>query len=1346
MSMKKCTFILAFLGLFLTSINLQAQDCECTNCPVPITDNGTFQGFLDVTVSGPNDLSSCPLQAVCFTIDHTWVGDLSASLISPNGTNYIVMGDDNNNSGGCGTNADNIDICVTVGTGNPITNNTAYNCNGGNPCLSGDWTAPCGGVTDGSTGVGNPNPGVQAPGCDLNAFNTPGSPANGTWTLQINDLCGADVGFLQNWSLEFACGTDNCITCEADGGTLNQPDVNLCQGNPGLSLNVQPTYPPPAVQPSPAEYSYQFAVVQGGIITSFITGPDMSAQPPGTYQLCGFSYDNGSAPLLGTLIGQNYTVISGLFAAGNGTFCGDFSTNCFNVVITGPPPPPIIVDTVMCVSDCFTAPDGTQCCSPGQCMYDVVLPDGCIQMYTYNITPLTPAMFTSNQEVCPGDSFTAPDGTVIPAGGAQQVTYGCDSIVTYVVMEAPVAAVITPPAPITCTMTSVTLDGSNSIGDQFEWIDPDGNIISTMNTATATMPGTYILNVWNNSVAPPCMDMTTVTVIQDAVPPTPPLPFGPQVVCVGALETYSVNNDPTITNYNWIVNGGTITSGQGTPSINIMWNTIGSWDVCVEANNACGTSAPGCVNVMVDDIPMNTNVFGDDPVCPNTVGNYSASATGTVDTWIWSVNGDGFVTNGQGTANVQVSWGTSGGDVCATPSNSCGVGTQFCFPVTMLGVPQDPIVTGPMEVCPGITTTYTITNPDANATGYSWTVPPCGSIIGAQNGTTIDVLWSAGCGGGDVCATALNACQDSNPGCVSINVAAEPPAPDLIGQSTGCIGIPSFFEVNNPDNTVIYNWTVNGGTINSGQGTSFIDVNWTMTGTAQVCVTSETDCGISPPVCIDVLVDDIPTNTNVLGDNPVCPNSGASYTGTALGTVTSWSWTVTGGTISGNSTGATIQVNWGVTGGQVCGTPMNDCGQGTEFCFDVTMLELPEVPNVSGPTAVCPGETSVYVINNPDPNATGYEWFVPSCGTIVSGQGTDIIDVVWSGTCGGGQVCATALNDCENSIPGCVDVLVAPPPPLPQIIGQPTGCMGVFSIFEIGNPEANTTYTWTVTNGMIDGDGQGTDFIVIDWTFPGVNQVCVVAETNCGTSEEVCVFIEISEIPVQPVIAGPTPLCIGETGTYQVTNNYATPVNYSWVISGGGSFLGGTTGSSVDVGWTQEGTWDVCATVSNDCGDTQTCYAVEVNAGSPPPEIIGASSICAGTESSYSIADPQPNTTYTWTVPGGATFNGQGTDLITVQWGASAGDVCVIATGDCGASPEVCFPVSADAPPTLGDIGGPDVVCDGDFVDYFVGELSNSTYTWTTDCGTITAGNGTSTITLETTDCTTIQSLCRGRH
>ena len=158
-------FTLSFLLLFAIVSTTSAQNSYvCDPCDIDITDNEITHIAQEITVAGTNDLSVNPLVQFCIAIEHPWVGDLSLSLTSPGGLHYLLMADDDNGFGGCGTNADDIDICITTGTNNPLTNNTPYICNGGEPCLQGNWTLPCGGVTDPVAGA------VQAPGCDLAYF------------------------------------------------------------------------------------------------------------------------------------------------------------------------------------------------------------------------------------------------------------------------------------------------------------------------------------------------------------------------------------------------------------------------------------------------------------------------------------------------------------------------------------------------------------------------------------------------------------------------------------------------------------------------------------------------------------------------------------------------------------------------------------------------------------------------------------------------------------------------------------------------------------------------------------------------------------------------------------------------------------------------------------------------------------------------------------------------------------------------------------------------------------------------------------------------------------------------
>ncbi|MEL7220747.1 MAG: hypothetical protein AAGJ93_05470, partial [Bacteroidota bacterium] len=323
---KSVYFFCLLATYFLLLPTLSAQECDCIGCPLTITDNATFQVFLDVNIDGPNDLGSCGLEQVCFTIDHTWVGDLAATLTSPAGLNYIIMGDSDNSPGGCGTNADDIDVCISVGTGNPLTNDTEYNCNGGpgDPCLVGNWTVPCGGVTDPVTGA------TQAPGCNLNAFNVPGDPVNGTWTLTINDICGQDQGPLEDWSLVFSCPTLECITCEPEGGSLPSTSLSICDGNADLNI------PPNGEQTDP-DYGYTYVISEGGIVVDVIDEPDLSGFPTGDYEVCGFSYSLGTSDQLSTLIGESLSSLQSDFLGASPPFCADFSDNCVDVTIGEPP-------------------------------------------------------------------------------------------------------------------------------------------------------------------------------------------------------------------------------------------------------------------------------------------------------------------------------------------------------------------------------------------------------------------------------------------------------------------------------------------------------------------------------------------------------------------------------------------------------------------------------------------------------------------------------------------------------------------------------------------------------------------------------------------------------------------------------------------------------------------------------------------------------------------------------------------------------------------------------------------------------------------------------------------------
>jgi hypothetical protein len=152
--------------------------------------------------------------------------------------------------------------------------------------------------------------------------------------------------------------------------------------------------------------------------------------------------------------------------------------------------------------------------------------------------------------------------------------------------------------------------------------------------------------------------------------------------------------------------------------------------------------------------------------------------------------------------------------------------------------------------------------------------------------------------------------------------------------------------------------------------------------------------------------------------------------------------------------------------------------------------------------------TSTYTCNN---NAgSTYTWAVNN-GVVVSGQGTNSVTILW-GAEGVGSVTVA-----ETTADGCVgdeviyDVNVQCVVSGNTITG-PVGPEAFSNSTYTCNGAVNSTYDWTVTNGVI-ASGQGTNTVNILWASTGLGNVSVVETTAEG-----CVGTTLSQdVVVIPV-------------------------------------------------------------------------------------------------------------------------------------------------------------------------------------------------------------------------------------
>ncbi|MEO6132154.1 MAG: hypothetical protein ABIQ02_09920, partial [Saprospiraceae bacterium] len=84
-----------------------------------------------------------------------------------------------------------------------------------------------------------------------------------------------------------------------------------------------------------------------------------------------------------------------------------------------------------------------------------------------------------------------------------------------------------------------------------------------------------------------------------------------------------------------------------------------------------------------------------------------------------------------------------------------------------------------------------------------------------------------------------------------------------------------------------------------------------------------------------------------------------------------------------------------------------------EACFEVKVGDVPDLPLISGPTLLCFGEIASLYTQEINPDDL-YDWIVPSGVSIVSGNGTNEIEVQGSVT-GEVEICLDITNDCGTT-------------------------------------------------------------------------------------------------------------------------------------------------------------------------------------------------------------------------------------------------------------------------------------------------------------------------------------------
>jgi len=695
--------------------------------------------------------------------------------------------------------------------------------------------------------------------------------------------------------------------------------------------------------------------------------------------------------------------------------------------------------------------------------------------------------------------------------------------------------------------------------------------------------------------------------------------------------------------------------------------------------------------------------------------------------------GSATVTITTGTGPFTYTWTATGGNA-ATASNlapghyTITVSNGSCtnkdtITIGSAGIPPvTSAITGPSPVCPNaVGIIYSVINTPGST--YNWIIPAGATITAGQGTNSITINWGAT--GGTITCTETNGCGSGTPVTTNVTISTTPVTSAISGPSSICPNATNTtYSVANTTGST-YNWTVPpGATIVSGQTTNSIVVNWGVGGI--ISVTETSTCGTGTAVTTTVAVVSSPLTSAINGPTPLCPNAtGTTYTVTNnAGSTYNWSVPATA-TITAGQTTNSINVNWAATGGVITCAEANICGTGTPVTYTVIMNSIPVTGPISGSTTVCANTSGIsYSVTN-TPGSI-YNWTVSGGGTIAFGQGSNSIFINWGIT--GGTVSVTQTNTCGTGIAVTTTVVIVNPPVTSAINGPTPLCPNATNTTYSVTNTAGSTYNWTVPATATISVGQTTNSINVNWGSTGGVITCT--ENNvCGNGTVVTFTVMMNAAPATGAISGTTPVCPNQTNVIYTVNNTAGST-YTWTIPAGANISSGQNSNSIIVNWgTTPG--NITVIESNICGTgTVVIYPVTVSTLAITSPITGGNPSCANTNGiTYSVT--AGGLSYTWTVSGGGTIaSGQGTNSITLNWGATGGIVACTEYNQCGAGNTVTDTVTFLNIPIAAIMTGVSPVCPNqNGIIYSITSHTTSTYSWTVSGGgTIASGQNTNSI------------------
>ena len=482
---------------------------------------------------------------------------------------------------------------------------------------------------------------------------------------------------------------------------------------------------------------------------------------------------------------------------------------------------------------------------------------------------------------------------VIPFTLRATTANGCVATATTTVTVNPAAVADAGPATAqVCDLKRLTLGTPARPGYTYSWSPATDlssataaqPVLTAANATAAPLVRTYTLTA---TTAQGCVSTDAIVVTIDPRPAAEPI-AGPASVCPTVTGiAYSVVN-PAATDYRWLILGGNIISGQGTPAVTVDWLTArtGAY-LKVYRFNAQGCSSDTTTLPIVINQRLQT-------VRPTGPGDIVAAAP--LPRAICQADGSRTYVSGAFAAGSSYSWTVIGGTQVSTFQNTVTVAWAPVLVPTLGKIVVEETSNPAGGVCRGTSDTLKVlVNPSPRPTlAIAAPVRVCqtngpvtfglpGGFAGSTYAFVLNGVALAGTGSTRVLSTlpapgtyTLTVQETTVAGCAGpvysapFTVNPTPAAPTITGSGFVCnVTTPQPYAISNAPAGATYQWTITGGVITSAPlNASQVTVRFNATGPYAV---SAVEISPGPALCAG------PATTRVITlDNPTLTLTNAS--------------------------------------------------------------------------------------------------------------------------------------------------------------------------------------------------------------------------------------------------------------------------------------------------------------------------------------------------------------------------------------------------------------------------------------------------------------------------------------